>query len=368
MNSLNDNESRARFRQDILAWYDGFKRDLPWRKSNLPYEIWISEVMLQQTQVKTVLEYYHKFLAAFPDMKTLAESDLDRVLKVWEGMGYYARARNLHRAARHIMKHLGGKMPNTFETLQAIPGIGPYTAAAIASIAFNEPVAVVDGNVARVLSRLFLIKQNPKQPEAQKQLNQHAQALIDEHRPGEFNQAMMELGSMLCTPRKPRCLLCPVSRFCRALHELEDPAVLPAKKPKKELPHYPIAVGVIWDDGHIFIDRRQEDGLLGGLWEFPGGKIEEGELPEETVRREIKEELNLDVEVGDYFMEVRHAYTHFKITLLVYHCMYKGGEPVLNAATDWRWVKPEELKYFAFASANQKIIRRLEQEFAAKHG
>ena len=350
-----------------MSWYESAKRDLPWRNSKDPYEIWISEVMLQQTQVKTVLDYYKKFIETFPDISSLADAHLDQVLKVWEGLGYYARARNLHRAARYIVTHLHGKIPQTAEALREIPGIGPYTAAALASIAFNEAAAVVDGNVTRVLARLLLIKESPRDQQVRNQLQAEARRLIDVHAPAEFNQAMMELGATLCTPKKPKCLLCPVSGYCRALQELQDPSSLPAKMPRKTLPHYQIAVGVIWDDGYVFIDRRPEDGLLGGMWEFPGGKIENGESPQEAVKREIKEELQLEVEVGDYYMEVQHAYTHFKITLQVYHCMYKGGEPILNAATDWRWVKPEELKYYAFATANKKIIQRLEKEFAAQH-
>lgn len=351
-------------RKALLQWYDESKRDLPWRSTRDPYRIWISEVMLQQTQVKTVVPYYWRFLERFPSIHDLAAADQEEVLKCWEGLGYYARARNLHRAARHIVQQMGGKIPRSYETLQRIPGIGSYTAAAIASIAFGAAIPVLDGNVKRVLSRIFRVESEVTTSATLNKLQTLAETLLDETRPGDFNQALMELGATLCLPRKPACLLCPLGNFCRARKELDDPSRLPVRRKKKPVPHYRVAVGLIWDDGHLFIDRRKEDGLLGGLWEFPGGKIQRGETPQAAVKREIKEELDLDVEVGDYFMEVQHAYSHFKVSMVVYHCIFKGGEPRLTAATDWRWVKPEELRFFPFAAASHKIIRKLEQEFS----
>jgi A/G-specific adenine glycosylase len=356
-----------KFRAQLLEWYQESKRQLPWRTIDDSYAIWVSEVMLQQTQTRKVLEYYARFLKKFPSVKALARVELDEVLKVWEGLGYYARARNLHRAAKEIVAQHNGKIPRSYEELRKVQGIGPYTAAAVASIAFSQPKAVVYGNVIRVISRLYLIDSNPKQKQAKASIAQYAEKLLDRSAPGDFNQAMMELGATLCTPRKPKCMFCPVSEFCAAYQQLDDPARLPVKPPPKVLPHYNIAAGLIWDEGYIFIDRREENGLLGGLWEFPGGKIEDSETPQEAVKREIRAALDLDVEVGDFFMEVKHAYTHFKITLHVYHCLYKSGEPRLTAATDWRWVKPEELEYYAFASANKKIIQQLLSDFAVAH-
>ncbi len=360
---LDDEKWLAEFRERLLQWFTGAQRDLPWRKTRDPYSIWISEVMLQQTQVKTVLKYYSRFLQAFPDVATLAHASQQQVLKIWEGLGYYARARNLHKAAKYMVEHLGARIPATYDELRRIPGIGEYTAAAVASIAFGEPRAAVDGNVRRVLCRIFRFEEDVHSQKARDALQAYADRLLSPDRPGDFNQAMMELGATLCTPRKPKCLLCPVSRFCRARLELDDPAMLPLKRQTRAVPHYRVAVGIIWDEGYIFIDRRDENGMLGGLWEFPGGKIENGETAQEAVRREIKEELDLDIEVGDFYMEVRHAYSHFKITMYVYHCLYKGGEPRLTAARDWRWVKPEELRFYPFAAATQKVIRRLESEF-----
>lgn len=352
------------FRSQLLNWFAETKRQLPWRNSNDPYAIWVSEVMLQQTQTRKVLEYYQRFLKKFPSIRALARAELDEVLKAWEGLGYYARARNLHKAAKEIVATFGGKIPSDYETLRQVKGIGPYTAAAVASIAFAQPKAVVDGNVIRVISRLFLIRKNPKEKLVKASISDYAQHLLDRDCPGDFNEAMMELGATLCTPRRPSCMFCPISEFCTAYQKLDDPARLPVKASPKEAPHYNIAAGLIWDEGYIFIDRRQENGLLGGMWEFPGGKIKDGETPQEAIKREIRKEIDLEVEVGDFFMEVKQAYTHFKITLQVYHCLYKKGEPKLTAATDWRWVKPEELRYYAFAAANKKIIQKLEAEIA----
>lgn len=355
-------------RKQLLAWFAEEKRELPWRTTKDPYAIWVSEVMLQQTQTRKVLEYYTRFLKKFPSIRALARAELDEVLKAWEGLGYYARARNLHRAAKEIVRSHGGKIPADYDKLRQINGIGSYTAAAVASIAFAQPKAVVDGNVIRVLSRLFLIEKNPHEKNTKASISEYAQQLLDVSAPGDFNEAMMELGATICTPRKPKCLLCPISAFCQAFHKLEDPSRLPVKAAKKPVPHFHIATGLIWDEGYVFINRRQEDGLLGGLWEFPGAKIDSSETAQEAIKREMRDEINLEVEVGDFFMEVKHAYSHFKITLHVYHCIYRDGEPRLTTATDWRWVKPNELKFYAFATANKKIIEKLEAEFVPALG
>ncbi|MFQ5675407.1 MAG: A/G-specific adenine glycosylase, partial [bacterium] len=281
------------FAKELLQWYDNHKRDLPWRRSNNPYHIWVSEAMLQQTQVETVIPYYKEFLKSFPQIMSLANADLSEVLKAWEGLGYYARARNLHKGAQLICRDYDGLLPDKYHELLRIPGIGPYTAAAIASIAFDERYAVVDGNVSRVLSRLFLMNEPPSQNKPQFQ--KIATLLLHGNRPGDFNQAMMELGALVCTPKDPACSECPVQAHCEAFKTLTDPSMLPKRAFAKPKPHFDVVVGIIWRRGRILIDQRPLNGLLGGLWEFPGGKKENGETLQQCLTREIKEELGIQV-------------------------------------------------------------------------
>ncbi|MDZ7343510.1 MAG: A/G-specific adenine glycosylase [candidate division KSB1 bacterium] len=350
---------RWHLQRRVLNWYLNNHRDLPWRRTRDPYRIWISEVMLQQTQTIKVLEYYENFLNHFPDVATLAGAELDEVLKAWEGMGYYARARNLHRAANYITQYCRGRLPRSYEKLLAIPGIGPYTAAALLSIAFNQDYAVVDGNVERVLCRWFAIKKSPQATPIKKMLRDLAQGVLRRGQARFWNQAMMELGARICTPRHPKCKACPAVRYCRAAQELEDPAQLPVRRRRNKLPSHQIVAGLIWRDGKLLIDQRKNDGLLGGLWEFPGGKIKNGESHAQALRREIREALDVEAEVGDYVMSVDHAYTHFRVTLHVYQCIYRRGQPRALACQNWRWAHPTELAQLAFPKANRKIIDRL---------
>lgn len=350
---------QSAFSEKLIGWYKKNKRDLPWRDTTDPYKIWLSEVMLQQTQVDTVIPYYHRFLAAFPDLRTLAEAPLSKVLKVWEGLGYYARARNFHGAAQNILREKNGAMPSSHDELLKIAGIGPYSAAAIASIAFNENYPVVDGNVLRVLSRVLKITDPPGKKGTKSRFVNSARALLPEGQAGDFNQAIMELGALICTPVKPKCTQCPISFFCKAYQTMEDPSVLPVKTPAKPRPHHDVVVGIIWRDGKILIDQRPKNGLLGGLWEFPGGKQESGETLEECLRREIREELGIQIRIQGHFLTVPHAYTHFKITLHSFHCEWVTGEPKPQKAIDWKWVTPEEIVHYAFPKANKRILECL---------
>ncbi len=343
----------------LLTWYERHQRDLPWRRTDDPYSIWIAEVMLQQTQVDTVIPYYEHFLERFPTIQTLAEASLDEVLKIWEGMGYYARARNLHAAAKAVVEQFGGHIPDTWDELLSLPGIGPYTAGAILSIAFGQPVPAVDGNTRRVLSRLFAIESPVDHPPTQRQVRELAGELVPAGDPGRFNQALMDLGANICTPQKPACRLCPVSDFCEAfkqgLHEM-----LPVTRKRGPIPHYDVTAAVIWDgDGRLLIAQRPPDGLLGGLWEFPGGKQEPGESLEACLRREIREELGIEISVGERIVSVDHAYTHFRITLHAFHCTHEAGEPRALGCAGWRWVRPDELDQFAFPKVDREVIRML---------
>lgn len=355
-----------RFARNLLAWYEKHKRDLPWRRTHDPYRIWLSEILLQQTRVEAVIPYYEKFLARFPDVIALAQAPLDDVLKTWEGAGYYARARNLHRAAQVVANERGGKFPRTVEGLLELPGIGRYTAGAIASIAFKVNAPVVDGNVMRVLCRYFGIREDPKAGATHAHLWELARELLPQGRAREFNQALMELGATICLPKNPRCLLCPVQRQCIARQEgLQN--VLPVKRAKKELPHQIIAVGVIWKrvgsgGASILIQQRLSEGLLGGLWEFPGGKVEAGERLEDCVAREVREELGIEVRVGKEIIAVDHAYSHFSITLHAFECEFVAGRVKISSAQRFKWVKPGELEQYAFPAANKKIIAALRSD------
>lgn len=328
---------------------------MPWRGESDPYKVWISEVMLQQTQVATVVDYYQRWLQRFPNIGSLADAELDEILKVWEGLGYYSRARNLHRAARVIMARKDGQFPTTFEALKKLPGIGDYTAAAMASIAFNAAIPVVDGNVLRVYSRLVCSPDDIKNPNTKAIVQAALLKLIPIDRPGDFNQALMDLGREICKPRQPECGECPVSGTCAAFSTVRQ-SEFPVKATAKPTPTYDIVVGVIYKNGQILIQRRPPKGLLGGLWEFPGGKIEAGETPERALIREIQEEVGIDVSVESELTRLKHAYTHFKINLTCFICLYKAGAPSPKAATAQCWVSPEELTRYAFPRANQKIL------------
>jgi A/G-specific adenine glycosylase len=349
----------------LVRWYQRQQRDLPWRRTHHPYAIWISEILLQQTQVETVRPYFLRFLTAFPTVEALAAAPIDAVLKAWEGCGYYARARHLHRAAKLIAER--GEFPDTAEGLQQLPGVGPYTAAAIASIAFGEAVPVIDGNVERVLARVLGEKRIIKSPAAAKRLKTAASAIMQSAaeqklKPGDLNQAMMEIGATLCMPRRALCEECPLKSECCAYRTLSDVTVLPRKAPKKSVPHYDIGAAIIEKNGKILITQRPLEAMLGGLWEFPGGKLDAGETLEECVAREIEEELGIRIRVGKLFARVKHAYSHFRITLHVFKCRPMAGRIKKLGIADYRWVTPDELSQFAFPKADRVVIEKLRDE------
>jgi len=342
----------------LMAWYARTARDLPWRRTRNPYAIWVAEIMLQQTQVETVKPYYTRFLERFGSVEVLARARLDSVLKLWEGLGYYARARHLHAAARYLCRHHAGRLPDTIEALRSLPGVGRYTAGAIASIAFGRDEPVLDGNVSRVLCRLYAIEQDPKSADCQERLWALAAAALPAGRAGTFNQAMMDLGARICLPRRPLCPDCPVRRHCRALAESRVEQ-LPVRRAARPLPRHIIAVGIVWKDGRVLIDRRRPEGMLGGLWEFPGGKKRPDETLQEAVAREVYEEVRIHVEVGRKRIMVDHAYSHFRIRLHAYDCRYVSGRLHPCGCTAARWVRPDRLGTYAFPGANQRIIESI---------
>ena len=346
-------------RSGLLEWYSIQGRDLPWRRSRDPYAIWVSEIMLQQTQVKTVIPYYDRWLAQFPTLQTLASADQQQVLKLWQGLGYYARARNLHRAAQDIVSQHHGVFPTDLPTAVSLPGIGRTTAGGILSAAFDQPTPILDGNVKRVLARLVALSVPTSKAIAQ--LWQLSIALLDPAHPRDFNQAWMDLGATVCLPRSPLCDRCPWQPHCCAYHQGIQTEI-PMTETRAPIPRKMIGVAVIWNDaGQILIDRRKPDGLLGGMWEFPGGKVELGETIPACIQREIQEELGIEIEVGDRLIIIDHTYSHFHVTLNVHHCKHLSGEPQAIECDEIRWVELADLDSYPFPKANLQIIEALRQ-------
>ena len=344
-------------RRSLLQWYQKEGRDLPWRQTNNLYAIWVSEVMLQQTQVKTVIPYYQRWLQLFPTVTALAQADLQTVLKAWEGLGYYARARNLHQAAKKIIEHHDGLFPEQLTEVLALPGIGRTTAGGILSAALNQSLAILDGNVKRVLARLIALPVPPN--DALDQLWSLSETLLDPWQSRDFNQAIMDLGAIVCTRSQPRCSHCPWQSHCQAYNKGIQ-TQLPLRKMSAPLPHKRIGVAVVINDqNQILIDRRPPEGLLGGLWEFPGGKIEANETVEDCIKREILEEIGIEIRVGKSLITIDHAYTHFRVTLYVHLCQYVSGTPRAIECEEVRWVTLEAIDSFPFPKANTQIIAAL---------
>lgn len=358
------------FRGALPDWFDGARRSMPWRETGPdgrrdPYRVWLAEVMLQQTRVDTAAPYFLRFVEAFPTVAALAAAPLDDVLKLWEGLGYYSRARNLHRAAQAVTAEHGGAVPSDPEAFRALPGVGPYTAAAVLSLAFDVPLAVLDGNVIRVLARAFALDADVKAGPTRRALQSVADQLLDADRPGRWNEAVMELGATICTPRSPACGRCPLRPVCVAAAS-GSPEQWPVSAKAKAVPHHTVVVGLVQDAaGRFLVQRRPEDAMLGGLWEFPGGKQEPDESLAETCRRELAEELGIEVAVGAEFARVPHAYSHFRITLHAFRCRLVHGTPRTDTGEPLRWVTAAELDGLAFPRANRRVIEALQEDTRA---
>lgn len=338
---------------------------MPWRETRDPYRIWVSEIMLQQTRVDQATPYYERFTEAFPTVAALADAEQDEVLLLWEGLGYYSRARNLHRAAQQVRDQHVGEVPATYDAFRALPGVGAYTAAAVLSLAHGLPHAVLDGNVIRVLTRVFAIGEDVSRAPVKRLLQDLADDLLAADQPGRFNEAVMELGATVCTPRNPKCEACALREVCAA-RAAGEPTAYPVSKKKAPVPHHDIAVGLLFDGaGRVFIQQRSEDAMLGGLWEFPGGKCEPGEAPRVACARELREELGVEVEVGEALGRINHAYSHFKITLHAFRCRILSGEPTGREGQPTRWAAPHELTGYAFPRANRRLLEALEAQRTA---
>jgi len=344
----------------LLPWYPANKRDMPWRHSKDPYRILLSEFMLQQTQVDTVIPYYQRFLRTFPTIHDLANATQDKVLKAWEGLGYYARARNLHKAAKIISEEFGGSVPDTYEVLHSLPGFGPYTTAAVLSIAFDKDHAVLDGNVIRVLTRLFNIHDDITQPLTKKVLGNLADSLLAKGRAGDYNQALMELGATICTPKSPACPTCPLSRSCEA-YRVGDHESLPIKAKRKTRPHHVLGTGIVWHKRKVLIIQRPENGLLGGLWEFPSGRQQSDETLQVACARGVKESVGIDVQIQDRFRTVEHAFTHFSITIHSFQCRYSKGKIQLSSCDNFAWVSVAQLSDYALSRTSRKLADFLKE-------
>ncbi len=346
--------------EKILAWYSRHRRELPWRKTRDPYSIWISEIMLQQTQVETVIPYYNRFLARFPTVDSLSTASADEVLKAWENLGYYSRARNLHAAAREIVARWKGKIPENLDDLCLLPGIGPYTAAAILSFAYHRRIAALDGNVRRILCRLFCIREPIHLPSTLNRISGMAFELVPERASSGFNQGLMDLGASICTPRKPSCLACPLKGECLALRAgLQES--LPSIKKKNPLPHKDITAGILPDaQGRLLLVQRPMKGLLGGLWKFPGGPLTPPESLEQGLRRSVMEELGIRINVVKPLISAKHSYSHFRITLHAFECTGTGSGPRVRLHLKWNWIAPSDLKRFPLSKADRKILAALQ--------
>jgi A/G-specific adenine glycosylase len=354
------------FSEKLLAWYDAHAREMPWRGLKDPYAVWVSEIMLQQTRVETVLDYFQRWMQRFPTLAVLAQAEEQDVLRLWEGLGYYSRARNLHRAARQVMLDHGGSLPQTRQGLEKLPGVGAYTAGAIASMAFGLDEIALDGNIRRVLARLFDMALDARSPQGTRLLEELARQNLPPGRAGDYNQALMDLGATICTPRTPRCLLCPLAGLCKAL-QFGVQEERPVLKPRPAVPHITVTAALIGRDGRLLLARRPAGGLLGGMWEFPGGKLENGESLPDCLAREIREELGVSIAVGEAFGVYEHAYTHFRVTLHAFVCRLLQGEPRPIEASEIRWVLPEELAQFPMGKIDRQISRKAAQSTSSAH-
>ncbi|MFP8915621.1 A/G-specific adenine glycosylase [Enterococcus innesii] len=367
-----DEEKIETFQETFLTWYHKEKRNLPWRATNDPYAIWISEIMLQQTRVETVIGYFYRFMEQFPTIQDLAVAEEQKLLKVWEGLGYYSRARNLKAAAQQIVVEFDGKMPNSIEEIRSLKGIGPYTAGAIGSIAFGLPEPAIDGNVMRVVSRLFCIEADIAKASSRRPFDEAMRTIISPDEPGEFNQALMDLGSRICTPTTPKCEECPISQYCLAYAENRQTDFPVKSKKAKPKDVYYIA-GAIEDQGSFLLVQRPETGLLASMWHFPLVEVtkEQYEALQRTWAKEEQLQLDLIAEEDAleifpdlpvvwqkrHFGEITHIFSHLKWHVLLFYGR-KRGELTLQ---DSQWAAKESFQNYVFPKPQQKLVEQLKK-------
>ncbi|HEX6971810.1 MAG TPA: A/G-specific adenine glycosylase, partial [Limnochordia bacterium] len=343
----------------LLEWYRRHRRDLPWRRQTSPYHVWISEIMLQQTQVETAIPYFERFVRRFPDVHALAAAPEEEVLKLWEGLGYYSRARHLHAAAREVVERHGGRLPRSPAELVRLPGIGRYTAGAIASIAYGEPAAAVDGNVLRVVARLACEREAVTAARVHRRIERWVERLIPAGAASDFNQALMELGALVCTPGPPRCTECPLRRWCRGAAAGEA-ARLPVKAART--PPRPVDVAAVWleEAGQVLVVQRPTGGLLGGLWEFPSAERSEGEPWEAAAVRAGRERAGVAVEIVRPLAQVVHTFTHRRWDLRLYAARLATPAPQAPAPGA-RWIARAELGALPLPKACHKLLAAMDR-------
>lgn len=346
----------------ILSWFAANARDLPWRKTYDPYHVWISEIMLQQTQMDRVVDYFSRWINRFPDIASITQASEEEVLKLWEGLGYYSRAKNIMRSANILVEQYGGNLPADHNLLLSLPGIGKYTAGAIMSIAFNDPYPLVDANIERVFARLFNLDKPVKEKNTHAFIWQLAKEMLPKDKARDFNQSLMELGALICIAKNPRCKICPIQSDCEAFRlGLVDER--PVLQDQPQTIFIEMATGILEHKGKLLIQKRKPHGVWPNLWEFPGGRLEQGETPEMALVREYKEETELTVGNLQKITTVQHSYTIYRVTLHCYFCSLLDGraEPILHGAQEYRWVKPEELSEYAFPAGHRQLISFLQK-------
>jgi len=343
----------SRQKKQLLDWYHMQAYTFPWRKNYNGYKVWISEIMLQQSQVNIVIPYYNKWMKKFPTIKDLSRSTIDELLLLWQGLGYYNRAKNIFEAVKSINQNYNGKIPRNYKSLLTLKGVGDYTASAILTIGFNIKAVPVDGNIHRVISRLHELTATKNQLKIVK--NYTAQYISNE-KPRDSVQGLMDLGREICRPQNPTCSVCPLNTKCLS-YQNNTMHLYPIKISRKRIPEYDVAVGLIKKKNFFLISKRFKNKFLGGLWELPGGKIKQGESPKQCLAREIKEELNITVDIYNRIGVIKHQYSHFKVSISLYECKYKSGIPKALASEKIKWITNNEKNQFAFPSATHKLFQ-----------